>query len=35
MNKDRDTEEKVNEDLKTEVKKVLYDNRGIVKVKNL
>jgi hypothetical protein len=31
--KDRDTEEKVNEDLKTEVKKVLYDNRGIIKIK--
>lgn len=30
--KDRDTEEKVNEDLKTEVKKVLYDNRGIIKI---
>lgn len=32
--KDRDTEEKVNEDLKTEVKKVLYDNRSIIKIKN-
>lgn len=32
--KERDGEEKVNNDLKTEVKKVLYDNRKMIKIKN-
>ncbi len=32
--KERDGEENVNNDLKTEVKKVLYDNRKMVKIKN-
>ncbi len=33
--KERDGEENVNNDLKTEVKKVLYDNRKMIKIKNL
>lgn len=32
--KERDGPEKVNNDIKTEVKKVLYDNRKMVKIKN-
>ncbi len=32
--KERDGEENVNNDLKTEVKKVLYDNRKMIKIKN-
>lgn len=32
--KERDGEENVNDDLKTEVKKVLYDNRKMIKIKN-
>ncbi len=32
--KERDGPEKVNNDLKTEVKKVLYDNRKMIKIKN-
>jgi hypothetical protein len=32
--KERDGPEKVNEDIKTEVKKVLYDNRKMIKIKN-
>jgi vacuolar-type H+-ATPase subunit I/STV1 len=32
--KNRDTEEKVYDDMKVEVKKVLYDNRDMIKIKN-
>ena len=32
--KERDGAEKVNKDLKDEVKKLIYDKRGMIKVKN-